>query len=127
MVTDELKEKMVPVNTRFKEIEKERNERRKVRRKIKQSKKDAEGDVTMGEASSSAAPGAEATAPEATGTEKVLQPGELEDEKVIRTREAAELHALVHPELKSDEGANVTGCYELVGKSRALAEAPIWA
>lgn len=111
MLTDDLKEKMAPVNGKFKEIEKERSERRKVRRKTKQAKKDAEGDVTMGEPSTA---GTTEATPAPVAEE--VKPGELEDEAVIRAREAEELSALVHPDLKGDEGANVTGCYELVGE-----------
>ena len=35
LVTDELKAKLLPLNAKLKEIEKERDERKKVRRKVK--------------------------------------------------------------------------------------------
>jgi len=62
-------------------------------------------------ASTSTAPAPEAS----TSTEepKVLQPGDLPDEKTARAKESEELHALVDPSLRDDLGANVTGMYEL--------------
>ena len=45
---------------------------------------------------------------------------ELEDESVYREREGKELEALIHPDVKKDMGASVTGQYELVGKSYSV-------
>ncbi len=127
IVTPELKEKLLPVSRRLKEFEKERGERRKVRKRTKaaQPVKDKEGDVQMGDASSStvAQPATEtATAPAADGEGeseegKAVAGAELEDESVYREKESKELEALVHPDLKKDVGASVTGQYELVGAS----------
>lgn len=39
----------------------------------------------------------------------------LEDEGVLRARERAALDALVHPDLRADTGASVSGLYELAG------------
>lgn len=108
MVTEELRKKIAPVNGRLREVERERLERKKVRRRTKQAQKDKEGDVEMGDASKTDAP---APVPET----KVLQAGDLPDEKEARAKEAAELNALVDPTVKEDVGANVTGMYELCG------------
>jgi len=116
MVTDELKKKLAPLNGRLREIERERQERKKVRRRIKNVVKDIDGDAVMGEASTSGAAAAAASsdAPAPTAEQpKILQPGDLPDEKETRTKEAEELRALVDPTLKEDIGANVTGVYEL--------------
>lgn len=45
---------------------------------------------------------------------KAVAGAELEDESVYREKESQELEALVHPDLKKDVGASVTGQYELV-------------
>jgi len=106
MVTEELRKKLAPVNGRLREIEKERAERRKVRRRTKMIQKDKEGDVVMGDAPA-------APTPAATDGPKVLQAGDLPDEKETREKEFKELDALVDPSLKEDIGSNVTGMYEL--------------
>ena len=111
----------------MKEFEKERSERRKVRKRTKaaQPAKDKEGDVQMGDASSSTAPQPPAESSSTPVTEadadgekgKAVAGAELEDESVYREKEGKELDALVHPDLKEDVGASVTGQYELVGAS----------
>ena len=128
----ELAEKLLPASRKLKEFEKERAERRKVRKRTKaaQPTKDKEGDVQMGDAaaSSSTAAASSSTAEPAAGaasaevkTESDKGKGvagvELEDESVYREREGKELEALIHPDVKKDVGASVTGQYELVGKS----------
>ncbi|KAI1787341.1 cysteine proteinase [Ganoderma leucocontextum] len=124
IATPELKEKLLPISRKLKELEKERAERRKVRKRTKaaQPAKDKEGDVQMGEASSSTAaqPPAESSSTSAAEGEgegekgKAVAGAELEDESVYREKEGKELDALVHPDLKKDAGASVTGQYELV-------------
>jgi ubiquitin carboxyl-terminal hydrolase 14 len=56
--------------------------------------------------------------------EEALNPNEskegLQDERGIRAREADELLELVHPDLRADTGTNVTGIYELVGRSNYI-------
>jgi ubiquitin carboxyl-terminal hydrolase 14 len=127
LVTDSLKQKLLPVNTRIKELEKERDERRKVRRRTRK----AQAPVTTPAVDhvgthSPASPTVEvggATGPVGDGQMDVDTPAvvasaaddELGDEGEIRKREAEELAELVHPDLKADVGANVTGVYELVG------------
>ncbi|OBZ74933.1 Ubiquitin carboxyl-terminal hydrolase 6 [Grifola frondosa] len=128
IVTDELKEKLLPVSRKLLVFEKERAERRKVRKRTKAAlaagtSKDA--DVEMADASASAntnatnAPStseAPAPAPATEGEEKgkAVAGAALEDESVYREREAKELEALVNPELKADIGCSVTGQYELI-------------
>ncbi|PIL26025.1 hypothetical protein GSI_11779 [Ganoderma sinense ZZ0214-1] len=124
IVTPELKEKLLPVSRKLKEFEKERGERQKIRKRTKaaQPAKDKEGDVQMGDASSSteAQPSAESSSAPATEGEgetekgKAVAGAELEDESVYREKEGKELDALVHPDLKKDVGASLTGQYELV-------------
>lgn len=111
IVTDSLKEKLLPVSRKLKEFEKDRAERRKVRKRTKvvQEKKPATGgDVEMTDPS--VAPGADASAgPAATDVE-------LKDESVYREGELKELEGLVHADLKADVGCSVSGLYELVGE-----------
>ena len=123
IATDDLKEKLLPVSRKLKEFEKERAERRKVRKRTKaaQPAKDKEGDVQMSDASASApAPAASSStsqpAPEpAEGDKgKAVAGAELEDESVYRTKEGAELDALIPAEIKADVGSSTTGQYELV-------------
>jgi ubiquitin carboxyl-terminal hydrolase 14 len=104
LCTPELREKMLPVSRRLKEIEKDRAERRKVRKRTKtaaasEGKPSHGEDVEMAEASSSTPEGAD-----------------LENENVYRERELKELEALVDPELKKDVGSSVAGLFELVGE-----------
>ncbi|KDQ16979.1 hypothetical protein BOTBODRAFT_106145 [Botryobasidium botryosum FD-172 SS1] len=136
LVTDELKDKLRPLNSKLKEIEKERDERKKVRRKTKTSivaaaaaaagaPSSAGGDITMQDApsSSSSAPGPGAGEGSEIGEiprtnaagELELVPGVLEDENVIRAREEKTLSALVDPEIAEDTGASLHGLYELCG------------
>ncbi|KAI0369345.1 cysteine proteinase [Pilatotrama ljubarskyi] len=124
IATPELKEKLLPVSRKLKEVEKERAERRKVRKRTKaaQPVKDKEGDVQMADASapeassSSGDAAAAATAAPAEGEDKgkAVAGAELEDESVYREREGKDLEALIHPDVKADVGASTTGQYELV-------------
>ncbi|OSD06674.1 cysteine proteinase [Trametes coccinea BRFM310] len=122
IATPELREKLLPVSRKLKEVEKERAERRKVRKRTKAAKpiKDKEGDVQMADASapeagsSSGAAGAPAASAEGEDKGKAVMHVELEDEHVYREREGKELEALIHPDIKADVGASTTGQYELV-------------
>lgn len=109
IVTDELKEKLLPVSRKLKEFEKERSERRKVRKrtKVAQAAKSTPGaDVEMADAPAASA---STPAPAADGVE-------LQEEGVYREKEFKELDELVDPELKADIGCSVSGLYELVGE-----------
>ncbi|KAH9943858.1 cysteine proteinase [Amylocystis lapponica] len=90
LATDDLKARMLPVTTKLKQVESDRRERLKVRRH----------------------PGT--CGPGRDGSRADPSLGELEDESVYRTRESAELDALVHSDLKADVGCSVSGQYELV-------------
>ncbi|KAI0830316.1 cysteine proteinase [Trametes gibbosa] len=125
IATPELREKLLPVSRRLKELEKERAERRKVRKRTKAALpvKDKEGDVQMVDAATAAAPEASAStstgdavaaAPEGEAKGKAVAGAELEDESVYREKEGTELEALVHPDIRADVGASLTGQYELV-------------
>lgn len=128
LAADDLKEKLLPVSRRLKEVEKERAERRKVRKRTKNAPPSsaiastttattATVDVDMGDAS--AVMPVDASVP-AGGVEEKGKPvagGELEDETVYRARELAELEALVSEDTRRDVGCSVTGLYDLVGES----------
>ncbi|KZT68007.1 cysteine proteinase [Daedalea quercina L-15889] len=109
LVTDELKEKMMPLVTRYREIEGERAERRNIRKKtalrIAREQKAAASGNTPAEASSSSAP-AEGETP--------AMDIDLEDESVYRERERGQLEPLIHADLHADIGCSVTGQYELI-------------
>ena len=55
LVTDELREKLLPVSRKLKAVDKERAERRKVRKRTKVAKEKKDGDVEMADASAPAA------------------------------------------------------------------------
>lgn len=124
LVTDDLKQKLLPANTRMKELEKERDERRKVRKRTRKAVQttpavdhvgspppSVSSTVEVGGASAPVGEGMEVDTPNQTGATDE----ELGDEGEIRKREAEELANLIHPDLKADVGANSTGVYELVG------------
>jgi ubiquitin carboxyl-terminal hydrolase 14 len=129
-VTDDLKAKLLPVNTRLKEIEKSRAERRNIRKKTKSvvtpgtpaptgsapialpmvAAGSSVHDVTM----SDGADTGPVVTPEPTNA--VVHSETIEDEASIRQREATELFDLLPDDFKADVGANYSGLYELVGK-----------
>ncbi|GAA6018668.1 hypothetical protein JCM11491_001253 [Sporobolomyces phaffii] len=109
LLSDDLKEKVRPVNEKLKEIEKERRERAKTRRKIKNKVVEAQP----------SAPAPVQQNPTDDPPEPMLVDapveGELPDEETKRQEELATLLSLVHPDIEQDKGANVSGLYELVG------------
>lgn len=124
LVTDDLKQKLLPVNVRLKEMEKERQERRKVRGKIHKKHTTPSTDRLGGPAppaSPTAIVGGGGNSTVAEGMDvddSTPNPGlddDFADEAAFRRREEEELSGLVHPDLKADVGANVSGMYELVG------------
>ena len=125
LVTDDLKQKLLPVNTRIKEIEKERDERRKVRKRTKKTQTNVPFDRLGGPAppaspeivvggNSSVEADVVADEMEVDNIVAISTDDEV-DEGAIRKREEEELMGLVHPDLRADVGANFTGLYELVG------------
>ncbi|KAL5479043.1 UBP6 [Sanghuangporus weigelae] len=143
LCTDQLREKLTPVNKRLKEIEKDRAERRKVRKRTKNILTDAAGTsvsisdpvqpgVSISESSSVIVPApvpagsepltadaAAASSPSQSsldkGKAKELDGVVLEAENEYRIRELAELEALVPEDVKFDVGSSWTGLYELIG------------
>ncbi|KAI5118721.1 hypothetical protein M0805_004519 [Coniferiporia weirii] len=144
LCTDELKQKLLPVNTRLKEIARDRRERAKVRKRTKSaaaagpstSVTDAAADVEMADAPGAASAGGPASpvllqTPVPAGAEpptadmaassadkgkgKGVAGGALEPEEEYRKREIAELEALVPEDVQNDKGASRSGLFELVG------------
>ncbi|TDL26917.1 cysteine proteinase [Rickenella mellea] len=134
LVTDDLKAKLLPVNTKLKTFERDRAERRKVRKRTKVAKEAAASgtaavaDVEMADASASVPSSSSAQPSTASAGEpkdgekkgneekgKAVDGAELEDESVYREREKKELESLVADNLKQDIGCSFTGLYELVG------------
>lgn len=129
-VTDDLKAKLLPINVRLKEIEKGRAERRNIRKKTKSvvplgapaptgsapiappmvAAGGSVSDVTMSDGANTGP----VVAPESNNV--VVHSETIEDEALIRQREATELFDLLPDHLKADVGANYSGLYELVGK-----------
>lgn len=122
LVTDDLKKKLLPVNEKLKECDKDRRERAKARRKMKKASSDA-ASAAAAAAAAAGAPAAAAQDPSADPPEEMaVDPpaggeaaGELPDEETKRQEELAVLTSLVHPDLDADKGTNVSGLYELVG------------
>ncbi|EPS98924.1 hypothetical protein FOMPIDRAFT_1024471 [Fomitopsis schrenkii] len=111
LVTDELKEKMLPLVTKYRSIEGERAERRSVRKKSAARAAKALKDAAAG----SSAPAAEASSSAAPAeSEPAAMDVDLEDESVYREREKAQLEHLVHPDIQNDVGCSITGQYELI-------------
>lgn len=85
LLSDGLKGQMKAVNARLKEVEKDRMERGKVAKRTKKDKN------------------------------QELEDWPDSEEKAKRAAEAEEMEKLVDPALKADEGACVTGLYDLIG------------
>lgn len=138
LCTDELKQKLQPVNTKLKEFERDRAERRKVRKRTKEAQPSAgpsvsaAPDVEMTDAPGAAEGGPSSPvvtqAPIAVDISepmsedaslkqkgKAVEGGALEPESVYRRQELAELEALLPAEVRADVGCSPTGLYELVG------------
>lgn len=101
------------MSTKLKEVTKDRFDRRVVRKKTKAAKEKAaaakDGDDIIMEPAEPLASSSSGDAPKYAAGE------ELKDESVYREQELKELEALIHPDVKADTGANVSGLYELVG------------
>ena len=127
LVTEELKQKLLPVNTRLKEIEKDRQERRKVRKRTRKAQAETSINNSSIEAAPPVSPAVMVGGPDelagsrqmdidtSSSTVPVIELGAV-DEQDMRRREAEELASLVDKDLKSDTGVNLTGIYELVGE-----------
>jgi len=115
LVTDELKARLVPVNSRLQEISKDRADRRMQRKRTKAKKAHdaAAAQATATVATATPVPDAavEPVEAEVTTTSAGV---DLEDEIVYRRREGAELLALVDKDSQADIGCNVSGVYDLV-------------
>lgn len=106
IVTDDLKQKLLPVNTKLKTIDKDRAERRKIRKRSK--------GVTQAQSTTS---GEAATNPDdSANTQTAEAAGAIPEERDARAEELRQLEELIDPELKNDIGCSVTGLYDLVGK-----------
>ncbi|GAA5863401.1 hypothetical protein JCM8547_006970 [Rhodosporidiobolus lusitaniae] len=126
LVSDDLKRKILPVNEKLKDFDKDRRERAKARRKVRKqveaaqatAKKDDSTAATQQSNPSDDPP--EAILVDNSAAEEKKEgggevAGELPDEETKRQEELAILTSLVHPDLEADVGANVSGLYELVG------------
>lgn len=114
-LTDDLKERVKDTTAAIKRIEKERDERVKIKRRAKARQEAAakhEADVQRGLAD--AEPEADAQ-PEAEAESKLGVPLTDEEEKEQRAREAADVLASIHADVRADVGANPSALYELVG------------
>jgi ubiquitin carboxyl-terminal hydrolase 14 len=94
LLSEGLKEQMKAVNARLKEVEKDRMERGKVAKRTKKDKN------------------------------QELEDWPDSEEKAKRAAEAEEMEKLVDPALKADEGACVTGLYDLIGLVTHKGESP---
>ncbi|KZT00260.1 cysteine proteinase [Laetiporus sulphureus 93-53] len=107
LVTDELREKMLPLTDRFKKIEGDRSERRTIRKRTAARRQALATAQTAATASAS-------EPAEVPGQVAEEVPMDLDEEPVYREREREELEALIHPDLKADVGCSVSGQYELI-------------
>lgn len=99
LCTDALKVKLTPVNTALKTIAKDREERSRIRKRFVKGSKTPSAVAVEGVES-------------ATTTAEVYT-GTPEEEQAKLTEERARLAGLVDEGLKTDEGSNKSGLYEL--------------
>ncbi|CCM05924.1 uncharacterized protein FIBRA_08162 [Fibroporia radiculosa] len=109
LVTDELREKIMPLATKLKQIEGDRSDRQSVRKRAKAKQQAAQATPVPPAAGSSAGTG-EADTMEVDAPNTV----ELEPESTYRERELKELEELINPDLRADVGSSVSGQYELI-------------
>lgn len=133
LCTDELKQKLQPVNVKLKEFERDRAERRKVRKRTKNAQPSAGPSASTTDIEMIDAPAAGGGPPSPvlvqapvpvdheplTADEsqkgKAVEGGELDPESVYRRAELSELEALLPPDVRADVGCSPTGLFELVG------------
>ncbi|GAA6006041.1 ubiquitin-specific protease UBP6 [Rhodotorula paludigena] len=116
LVTDDLKKKLLPVNEKLKDFDRDRRERAKARRKMKKQSEQAAAAATAADASAPVQQNPNDDPPEEMAIDQPPSTaGELPDEDLKRQEELATLMSLVHPDLEADKGANVSGLYELAG------------
>ncbi|BGP57966.1 hypothetical protein JCM8202_002152 [Rhodotorula sphaerocarpa] len=117
LVTDDLKQKLLPVNERLKDFSRDRRERAKTRRKTKkrvEQQEQARRAEAAGQPAPQQDPNDDPPEPMLTDAQAPID-GELPDEDSKRQEELATLLSLVHPDLEADKGTNVSGLYELAG------------
>lgn len=138
LLSDDLKSKVQKVNTKYKEIEKERRDRSNVRKRTKKLKDEESGASTGGNAHTDPAKaakgvtassgGLDAPQPPAAGSSDAMVVdevkeglkdgklgGEMDNERTTRIHEAEELLQLSDESLLRDKGSNHTALYELIG------------
>lgn len=119
LASEELKTRLLPVSRRLKEIEKERAERSKIRKRTKPAAPSTSAAAPPTATPSTTEPTAIAEVEmqdDTSATRSAAEGGELQDERVYREKELAELEALIDEQAKNDVGSSVSGLYELVGK-----------
>lgn len=131
-LSDDLKQKTRPYREKLIELSKERQERARVRRRAKAKKDEAvKANPTASSGDMAGTSGSDAPRPSdsmavdnteerqdagaGTSTSALGSVVTEEEEINIREKEDRELEALIHPDLRSDVGANVSGLYELAG------------
>lgn len=107
LLTDDLKQRISPVNERYRNIIKDRRDRANVRKRTKQHIDDEVRE------SKKARQEIEGSASLQSGETSIRESEDAEPQ--LRRKEQEELESLVDPELRKDVGANTTGLYELVG------------
>ncbi|TIA93624.1 hypothetical protein E3P99_00107 [Wallemia hederae] len=108
LVSDDLKNKINPVNKKLLSINKDREERRRLRKRIK-TRTDLEQKANEAKNTD------EMLIDEIKDEQSKIGDVELQDEKVYDEREKAELDALIDDDLKKDVGCSKSGLYDLVG------------
>ena len=119
LVTDELKEKLVPLRHRLSELKEIRGERREESGRTKGANALIMNTLTqaMTEAASSETGRGRGFIFERDVLRAVREDNEVfVDEMVHRDRERKELEELVDRDLRGDVGCNLTGLYDLVGE-----------
>ncbi len=120
LCTEDLRAKLLPVNAKLKEVDRDRRERRKIRKKTRTALPAAPSTETT-------APAPAATSEDttmATDPRPASEAGQaagdpltgLEDESVYQAKEREAIEKLVDQSLKADLGANVSGLYDLCGR-----------
>ncbi|KAK6587242.1 hypothetical protein PZA11_000532 [Diplocarpon coronariae] len=128
--TDELKKMLIPVRDKVREVRKDEEDIERARKRQKRMHEKAVADEAAGIVDSvSKSKKADEKKEDCKKDGKAVSAGDVEMEDVVYKTDAEvdaekaaafleakkELHAMIHPDLLADEGANMSGLYELRG------------
>lgn len=111
LLTDEMRDKIRPINLAMKDIDKARMERAKIRKRTKKLKEDSERAAAKRPAGATVDEERESELKTSTEASD-----KLEDEDEMRKKEREQIEKLVRDQGVAEDGANTSGIYELCGE-----------